>query len=702
MKSRWTLMTILGLAAVLVAANLRAGAQTKPKADDSAQIREDLALKQQILYRQFAEFEQALLRLQQRLERSTKAEERERAAILAKALEKSRDKSITTRFEQFVDYLKTGKLTSVSDIAKAVKQSNDLAEDLRDLIALLREDTLAAKKREERLGLEEMIKKLEGIIRDQKTAEGQTRIGKTETTELIKIQNKVTQATSKLIDQMSGKNGQGGEAKNAPGQSKAAGKDGGKKGESKDVGKDPSKKGEGREAGKSDGKPGEAKSGEAKAGDPKGGAKSGKGGEGSKSGGAKDSKSGQGSQGGAKENKGDGKEAGAKEKGGVKEKTGEAKGTEKSGDDKEKKGEQSASKSGGQGKEGQAGSKSGKGGESKSAESKSGGEKSKQGEAKAGQSGQSSSKSGQQQSGSQQAGSKSPPSASPPSPPQNSPPKQDVAQSKKRVEDGNYQQKQAEDNIAKGKNEPASDNQQKAIKDLEAAKKKLEDLLRQLREEELERLLAQLQARCEKMLAMQIQVLAGTEAVFAKIQSHKDKLADNFDKRDSLKLSDDEKEIVVEATKAVEMLEAEGSAVAFPEVFKQIREDMKHVQRRLGIVDTGAVTQAIEKDIIDTLKEMIEALKKKREEMDKNKKPSPPKSGNPPPNQDQKLLDQIAELKMIRSMQKRVNTRTEVYGNQYTGEQAAEPRIVGELRNLSERQERIFEVTNRIAKGDNK
>jgi hypothetical protein len=215
-------------------------------------------------------------------------------------------------------------------------------------------------------------------------------------------------------------------------------------------------------------------------------------------------------------------------------------------------------------------------------------------------------------------------------------------------------------------------------------------------------LLAALQARCEKMLAMQIQVLAGTEQVFAKIQLHKDKQADNFDKRDSLKLSDDEKEIVVEATKAIEMLEAEGSAVAFPEVFKQVREDMKHVQRRLGVVDTGVVTQAIERDIIDTLKEMIEALKKARQELDKGKKPPPPGQSKQQPQQDQKLLDQIAELKMIRSMQKRVNTRTEVYGNQYKGEQAAEPRIVGELRNLSERQERIFEVTNRIAKGDNK
>jgi hypothetical protein len=240
----------------------------------------------------------------------------------------------------------------------------------------------------------------------------------------------------------------------------------------------------------------------------------------------------------------------------------------------------------------------------------------------------------------------------------------------------------------------------KAIDDLEKAKKKLEDLLNQIREEELERLLAALQARCEKMLAMQIQVLAGTETVFKAIESHQDKKPARADQQKSLQLSDDEKEIVAEATKAIEMLEAEGSAVAFPEVFKQVREDMKHVQRRLGVIDTGVVTQAIEKDIIDTLKEMIEALKKARQELD-NKK-NPPSNSPPPPPQDQKLLDQIAELKMIRSMQIRVNSRTEIYGKQYNGEQAGEPAIVRELRNLSERQERIFEVTNRIAKGDNK
>ncbi len=207
------------------------------------------------------------------------------------------------------------------------------------------------------------------------------------------------------------------------------------------------------------------------------------------------------------------------------------------------------------------------------------------------------------------------------------------------------------------------------------------------------------------MLEMQIRVLAGTERVDKGIQGTRDKKAERGHIQDSLKLSDDEKEIVTEATRAIEMLEAEGSAVAFPEVFQQVRSDMIVVQKRLGNTDVAKVTQAIERDIIDTLKEMIEALKKARQDLDNKKNPPPPSNGQPPPQQDQKLLDQIAELKMIRSMQVRVNARTQMYGKQYQeveGEQTRNPEIRRELQILSERQDRIFDVTNRIARGDNK
>src|SRR5260370_21550115 len=199
------------------------------------------------------------------------------------------------------------------------------------------------------------------------------------------------------------------------------------------------------------------------------------------------------------------------------------------------------------------------------------------------------------------------------------------------------------------------------------------------------------------MLAMQTHVLTETETVSKAILLNKDAKPSRADQQQSLKLSDHEKDIVTEATKALEILRAEGSAVAFQEVFNQLHQEMKIVQRRLGVVDAGKVTQAIEVDIIDTLKEMIAALKQKRQKMDQAK--NPPKDGPPPPKQDPNLLDQIAELKMIRSLQARTGGRTHSLGLQV--EQSNDPEIIGELRNLAERQERVNAMTTRLASREN-
>src|SRR5262249_43197937 len=201
----------------------------------------------------------------------------------------------------------------------------------------------------------------------------------------------------------------------------------------------------------------------------------------------------------------------------------------------------------GEGKEG------GKGSESKQGDAKGGDQKGGQGQAKEG--GQKSDQ-GAQKGGPQDQG--------------NQNPKDDLAQSRKKVEDAEGYEKQAENNIEKGNKNDASDNQGEAINKLDQAKKKLEELLRQLREEELERLLAALQNRCEKMLRMQIVVYHGTEGLYKVIEGTADKKPRREDQQQSIKLSDQEKDIVSEATKAIEMLEAEGSAVAFPEVFQQV------------------------------------------------------------------------------------------------------------------------------------
>jgi hypothetical protein len=91
---------------------------------------------------------------------------------------------------------------------------------------------------------------------------------------------------------------------------------------------------------------------------------------------------------------------------------------------------------------------------------------------------------------------------------------------------------------------------------------------------------------------------------------------------------------------------------------------------------------------------MIEALKKAQQNA-KDGKSSQNKQST------KKLIDLLAELKLIRAMQVRVNQRTVVYAKQYPGEQANDGDIRKELGNLAQRQFKIFEATNNIARGKN-
>ncbi len=629
-------LAMIALAVLTYGLALKAQEGTGPKTGDAAQIKEELSLKEQILARQYQEFEQQLLRLKQRMERSGKQEDRDRALVLDRVLDYCKDKSISVSFEQLVDTLKSKELKSLPDIKQALERSSNIADDLREIITMLREDTRASSLRKQADELRAILKKLEVVIQNQQSVQAQTENKKTDKTELGKIQASVSKSASEIAQILGGKGGK--DEKNTKGDPKPAGKNGEKAGEAKNDGEKPPAKAQAKEGGEGKEPKGTAKSGEpGKEGQPK----EGKGAEGAQA-----------------------KEAG------------------KSGE-----GSKGDPKPGSEGKPGEGG-------------------KGKQGQAKAGESSK-----GQSQA---KGDGESPPSSSPPqasnkgdggkkNPNQQvaNPPKDNPANGKKQVEEAYDKMKQAEAKIEEQKNDDASNDQAKAIEKLKEAQKNLEKLLRQIREEELERLLANLQVRCEKMLAMQIQVLVATESLDKLIAGQLDKQPDRTNKADSLKLSDNEGDIVLEASKAIEILEAEGSAVAFPEVFQQVREDMKHTQRRLGITDTAEVTQGIERDIIDSLKEMIEALKKAKKDL-ADSKANPPPPGSPPPNQDQKLLEKIAELKMIRSMQIRVNGRTQTYGKMYQGEQTVDPNIRRELHNLSERQERIFEVTNRMAKGDNR
>jgi hypothetical protein len=119
------------------------------------------------------------------------------------------------------------------------------------------------------------------------------------------------------------------------------------------------------------------------------------------------------------------------------------------------------------------------------------------------------------------------------------------------------------------------------------------------------------------------------------------------------------------------------------------------VQKRLNEARVEKQTQDIEQDIIDQLTMMKEALKKAKQDLqNQQSKPSDANSSGKPNN---KLLDLINELKLIKSLQEQVNKRTIGYSKQDPGEQAKDPLIQGELKQLSERQRLLEGMLHKIA-----
>ena len=197
------------------------------------------------------------------------------------------------------------------------------------------------------------------------------------------------------------------------------------------------------------------------------------------------------------------------------------------------------------------------------------------------------------------------------------------------------------------------DEQAKALRELDTAKAELEEILRQLREEEMKRLLAMLEARFIKVLQIQREIYSGTlrlDKIPLVERSHSYEI-------DTGRLSNREAEIVMEVDKALSLLRQEGSSVAMPEAVQEVRDDMQQLVHRLAYGKTEVVTQSIETDVIKALEEIIDALKKAQKDAESKKKPPGPSPNGQP--QDPPLIEQLAELKMIRALQMRVNRRTE-------------------------------------------
>ncbi|MHC4971042.1 MAG: hypothetical protein ACYTG3_01790 [Planctomycetota bacterium] len=235
----------------------------------------------------------------------------------------------------------------------------------------------------------------------------------------------------------------------------------------------------------------------------------------------------------------------------------------------------------------------------------------------------------------------------------------------------------------------ANKDQKEALERLEKAREELEEALRQLREEEQLMLLEALERRLVRMLQQQTKI-------------HKETLSLNIRLREAQKaakkapravvdkgqqLGNGEAELSVAAEKILEILREEGTTVVIPDVMEDMRKDLDTLAKRLRKLDAGEYTQQIQQDVIETLRELIEVIK---EELERRQGRGQPGNDGSESDPDESLLPTSAELKMLKSLQVRVNKRTSTFDRMRRKEEPDRLRI-------AEKQEAVGTLTRTMA-----
>ena len=241
---------------------------------------------------------------------------------------------------------------------------------------------------------------------------------------------------------------------------------------------------------------------------------------------------------------------------------------------------------------------------------------------------------------------------------------------------------------------------QEAEAELAAAKKELEEILRQLREEEVERTLGRLEGRFTNMLEREVKILEQTRALDRIIDADRNV---DFEIRCG-RLATEQNLVATEADRTLLLLREDGSSIAMPQTVDQMQADMRQAANRLAAARTGTLTIGLEEDIVATLNDLIAAIKEEKESQEKQKRESgPPPSGGGQPG-DSPLVQKIAELRMMKSLQQRIQGRHSRYADLLEQPddpvgRTDDPELRTSLEKLARQQENLSNIAREIVAG---
>src|SRR5215213_93228 len=166
----------------------------------------ELVARQQALEKQYKAFTTNLLALAQKLEKSDRVEDKDKAKALRKAIDLADKEGVDNKFTTLLRTL-TGD-PSIAQITSARGQNEELIKALREILAILQSDDELARIREEKKLLEALLAELNGLIRATNINQSRTNSGRGDNKQLSKDQQKLAEKVNDLANKMgSGKAG---------------------------------------------------------------------------------------------------------------------------------------------------------------------------------------------------------------------------------------------------------------------------------------------------------------------------------------------------------------------------------------------------------------------------------------------------------------------------------------------------------------
>src|SRR5262249_22630448 len=160
----------LGLAVLAAALTVRAQPPAKPAPTgapptDKEATPENLTRLSDRGAAEYKKFEDALVRLVQRMRKSPRVEDQQRAAALEKAIKLANEEQVENRFQRLLAELSGNKDLTTDELFKAASENEELIKILREMLNILLTDSELLRKQEEIKKLSELIKQVELIIK---------------------------------------------------------------------------------------------------------------------------------------------------------------------------------------------------------------------------------------------------------------------------------------------------------------------------------------------------------------------------------------------------------------------------------------------------------------------------------------------------------------------------------------------------------